>query len=513
MRSALAARAWRDTLPRSLLLTVFYAACWAVQSWPQVLSLRTHSWFDDGDGLVMAWNLWLARQQPLDIAHTDLLFHPEGASLLLHTYVPLKGWLGALLPLDLIVTQNLLIVLSFALSGTACYWLARRVAGNGSETPAVFAGYAFAFTGFHWAHATGHMNLISTELLPLYALLWLRFEDAPSWRRGAAAAAALLAVALTDYYFTLYCGLLTLVLLAARRVPWRAVHRFLLPAAATTGVLAAAAQLAAGRHELMGAHDPADYPLDPLSLIVPGGHWRFASLTEPFWSRLAGDVNEHSVNIGLGLLALAAWKGRDRRWWIVFAVFGVLGLGERLTLLGRTLPLPLPYALLETVFPPLAVGGVPVRMAVMVALAASVLGALAVKRLGRRALPLMLLLVVELWPAPRPETRLEIPGWVEALARRDDGGAVYDALSGPKKAMYYQTIHGRPISGGALARTPRASLQVNVEQFDAYLAGDIVPFMEADYEYILTNLYTLHGAQLTWTDGELKLYRLVEEIR
>ncbi|MBU1073883.1 hypothetical protein KKG45_11615 [bacterium] len=498
---------WRRHSVRSLLITVFYAVCWAVQTWPQALTFRSHSWFDQGDGLVMAWNLWLARQQPFDIAHTDMLFHPEGVSLLLHTYVPLKGWLGALLPLDLITTQNLLIVLSFAVSGTTCYWLARRC--TGADAPGLFAGYAFAFTGFRWAHATGHMNLISTELLPLYALLWLRFEEAPSWRRGLAAALALFAVALTDYYFAMYCGLLTAVFLAARKVPWRALPRFLVPAAATTGVLAAAVLLAMRGQELQGAHDPALYPLDPLSLIVPGGHWRFASLTEPIWSRIAGEVNEHSVNIGLGLIALAAWRGRCRRWWAVFTVFLVLGFGERLTVLGRALPVPMPYELLERVCPPLALGGVPVRMSIVVALAASVLGAFAAKKLGRRSLPLVLLLVVELWPAPGPVTRTEIPGWVEALARRPGGGAVYDAISGPKQAMFYQTVHGRPISGGALARMPKAALAVNVAQFDAYLAGDIAPFLEADYEYVLTNMFTIHGAQLTWTDGGMKLYRLV----
>lgn len=229
------------------------------------------------------------------------------------------------------------------------------------------------------------------------------------------------------------------------------------------------------------------------------------------WSRITGIVNEHSVNIGLGLLVLAVWRGRCRRWWAVFAVFLVLGFGERLDVLGRALPIPMPYALLERLFPPLALGGVPVRMSIMIALAASVLGAFAVKSLGRRAIPLVLLMIVELWPAPGPMTRMEIPGWAEALARRPGDGAVYDALSGPKKAMYYQTIHGRPISGGALARTPKASVAVNVAQFDAYLAGDIEPFLEAGYEYILLEKLTISGAPVVWRDGETRLYRLVAE--
>ena len=502
-------RLWRRHSVRTLLITVFYAACWAIQTWPQALSLRTHSWFDQDDGLVMLWNLWLAREQPLDIFHTDLLFHPEGALLLLHTYVPLKGWLGALLPVDLLVAQNLLILLSFALSGTTCYWLARRC--TGADLPSLLAGYAFAFTGFRWAHAAGHMNLISTELLPLYALLWLRFEEAPTWRRGLAAALALFGVALTDYYFAFYCGLLTAVFLAARKVPWRALPRFLVPAAATTGLLAGAAAYLMHSRELLGAHDPALYPLDPVSLLVPGGQWRFAALTEPVWSRVTGIVNEHSVHIGLGLLAMVIWRGRCRRWWAVFAVFLVLGFGERLDVLGRALPVPMPYALLEEIFPPLALGGVPVRMSIMIALAASVLGAFAVRSLGRRAIPFVLLMVVELWPAPMPETRMEIPGWVEALARRPGDGAIYDALSGPKKAMYYQTIHGRPISGGALARTPKASVAVNVAQFDAYLAGDIQPFLDAEYEFILLQQLTISGARVVWSEGETRLYSLVAE--
>jgi len=490
----------------SLILGAGYAMAYLAQTWPLARRFWSHAWLDGGDGLVMVWNLWLARQQPLEFWYTHYLFAPRGVSLLGHTYVPLKGWLGALLPLPLYPTLNLLVLASFALAGVFTFWLAYRF--SRSIYGSVVAGYAFTFTGFHWAHAQGHLNLLSTELLPLYALVWLRFEDLPSWRRAVAPALVLLAVVFTDYYFAVYCCLLTVLFIVGKRMPWSAVGKFLALAAPTTGLFAVVALIAMARQHLLGAHDAAENPLDPVSLLVPGGHWRFAALTQPIWERFGGDINETSVQLGLGLWIAILWKARCRRWWAALLFFLVLALGERLTVLRHVLPIPMPYQLLEILFPPLGFGGMPSRMVVMVALSASVLGSMAFARLGRRSIPLLLLLVVELLPSTRPTTRVEMPGWVEVLAVAEDPGPLLDVYSNPKRAMFYQTRHGHPISGGALARVPAAAVAQNQRLYELHEAARPDLLFAEGYRFILIEGYTVGGAQLLWDDGNTRLYHL-----
>jgi hypothetical protein len=491
----------------SVLISSGYVIAYLIQSWPQPLRFWSHSWLDDGDGLVMVWNAWLARQQGLNFVWTDYLFAPDGIPLLVHTYVPLKGWIGALLPVPVIPAVNLLVLGSFALAGTWTFWVARRF--SPSTWSCLLAGWAFTFTGFHWAHAQGHLNLLSTELLPLFALVWLRFEERPNWTRAAVAAAVLWATALTDYYFAIYCVMLAAIFAIGKLMHWQDLARFAALALPTTGALAWFVWRVSVVEDLLGAHDATRAGLDPVSLVVYGGHSRFAELTRGIWERIPGPTSEHSLHLGIVLWIAIIWKARCRRWWTVFGVFLVLALGARLTVLGYTAPVPLPYAFLEWAVPPLGLGGVPVRMAVMVALAASILFAMALPRFRGNALPVALALVIELLPGSRPATRLETPGWVEVLATQDGSGALYDPYTNSRVAMHYQTLHGHPISGGWVARVPARALARNDELFELFKGASPDPLVQAGFEYILIRDYAIGGATLLWEQGEERLYRMV----
>jgi hypothetical protein len=491
----------------SAILGTGYALAYLIMSWPQALHFRSLSWMDDSDGLVMLWNLWLAGEQGLNFWWTRLIFAPEGVPLLVHSYAPLKGWLGALLPLPLIPSLNLLVLLSFALAGTFTFWLARRFTAN--VFACVLAGYAFTFTGFHWSHATGHMNLLSTELIPLFALLWLRYEDRPTWARATGVAAALLATALTDYYFAFYCVGLGAILAVGRRMTWQDLTRVAVLVLPTTGALAMAVWMAAHGRDLLGAHDPATSPLDPFAMFVPGAHSWLAAYTEPVWRRFPGNPQELSVHFGLVLWAVIIWKARSRRWWAVLGIFTLLAMGEWLTVFGQRLPVPLPYQLLEWLLPPLELGGVPARMVVVAALAASVLFAIGVSRLeGRTRLLVALLLAIELAPSARPLTDIAPPGWVEALAAQPDSAPLYDPYSDPRWAMAWQTRHEHPISGGQIARTPASAFALNERRFAEFLGASPDPLVRAGFRYILIHEYAIGGAELIWRDHDWRLYRL-----
>ena len=62
-----------------------------------------------------------------------------------------------------------------------------------------------------------------------------------------------------------------------------------------------------------GAHPPKEFSLDLLAPVIPGGHWRFADLTQPFWSRLPGNIHESSVHVGVSVIGLAGYTWIRRR--------------------------------------------------------------------------------------------------------------------------------------------------------------------------------------------------------
>ena len=84
-------------------------------------------------------------------------------------------------------------------------------------------------------------------------------------------------------------------------------------AVVTCGPLLLSLVLLNQRDPLNGAHSSADFSLDLGALIIPGGHWRFAGLTELYWGSLPGNIHESSVDLGLSVIALIGYVWLKRR--------------------------------------------------------------------------------------------------------------------------------------------------------------------------------------------------------
>jgi hypothetical protein len=198
--------------------------------------------------------------------------------------------------------------------------------------------------------------------------------------------------------------------------------------------------------------------------------------------------SERVVFVGYGVLALAiyaAWRLRANlrvRFWIFAALATwVLSLGPILQVLGKSripllgVPMPLPYALLYQL-PLLNIARTPSRLAVLTMLAMGVLAAFALAALLSRnrkrsrvkaartfdrrhiviAAGLPLLILFEFLAIP---FRTVPPGWEVPIYRQiaAEPGR-FALLELPLRPvgdyMAYQTIHGKPIIGGFLARQP-----------------------------------------------------------
>lgn len=474
-------------LARLVLLPLgTYALAFALLTHPLLARFSSHYFADDGDGLQNVWNLWWVNKALTELRqspwHTPYLHYPHGTSLLGHTLNPFNGFVAiALLRIaSLVQAHNAIVVGAFVTGGLTAFWLAYRV--TGSVAGSLVGGFVFTFSSYHFAHAQGHLQLVSLEWIPLFLLCWLALLARPTAVMGLTAAATLFLVILCDYYYFFYCTLAALLLalwhaarardpLALLRRPFRApLAVFLAAASVTSGALAIALVVANVQDPLAGSHPATDLSLDLLAPFVPGGHWRFRDWTRFYWWNLPGTIHESSVHLGLAVAGMVVFVWRRRRtiagedlgcWFLLLAVFAVLSLGPVLHVGGRAVGgAVLPYAWLERLVPPLELSGVPVRMMVMVTLAAGVLSAAGVKALlaagpHRWVLaPWLALLCFEHLPFPIPTTRIEVPPYVEALRRAPRPQAVLDAAADAERNLYHQIIHEKPLSFGYVARLP-----------------------------------------------------------
>jgi hypothetical protein len=471
------------TARRAALAALAYSVLFGILTWPAPLAFSSHYFGDSWDGLQNAWNLWWF-QKALGRGvlpwYTDQLFHPTGVTLIGHTLSPVNAALATLfgLALNPVEAYNAVIVFAFVASGTTTFLLASSLGAR--PLAAAYAGAAFGFGSYAFAHAQGHMNLLSLEWLPLFLLAWKRWLDAPSARGHALVAALAFGLVFhTEYYYALYGAMAgaAWLLLRVAGSPGEAplasrlggLGLFVGVAAALCGPVVARLALQQASDPLSEGHVAADFSLDLFALFVPGGHAWLGRFTEAYWSALTAHPVETSVYVGWSVWLPALWTlgraarplARDARvLWILTATFAMLALGPQLQAAGEVFEWPLlPYGWIEALTPALRLSGVPVRMAAMVALGAALLAALglpgfwaALRHGWARALFLAAFLV-ELWPAPLSLTAAVVPDYV-AVLRDLPPGAVHLVEGDGAQALVDQTGFEKPMSLGLVSRLP-----------------------------------------------------------
>jgi hypothetical protein len=484
----------RRLLRMVLLPSGFYLAGFAVLTYPALWRFSTHYFADRNDGLLNVWRMWWVREALFRLRespwYTTYIHHPYGLTLLGDDLAPLNGVLASLLSpwLTLVEAHNAIVVLAFVTSGLFTFLLCYHF--THAWGPSLWGGYLFTFSQYHFAHAQGHLSLVSTQWIPLFALTWSVFLRTGRTAPALGAALSLALVVYSNYYYFVYC-LFLLALLTA----WHAVRRrdglfllrqpfprslavFALTAAATVAPLAVAFLRANAADPFLGTQNRSQFSLDLLAPLVPGGHWRFAEATRPYWSALPGNINESSVSLGFALVVLCIYAWRHRRafpdpdvrfWFVPLVLFLVLALGPSLLVWGRPVPLPLPHLWLEKLVPPLRLSSTPVRMIVLCTLSVSVVAAAGLQQLwsagarGRAfAAVLVATAVFETLPRPLPLTRVDVPAYARALASAPGPGAVLDLFTPPNLAVYLQMVHHRPLVFGRVSRVP-----ASVERKDA----------------------------------------------
>ena len=526
---------------------IFYLVCFYLLTFPQLHQFSTHYFTDEGDGLGNIWNLWWTNKAITELHqspwHTTFLYYPYGTSLLPHTLNPFNGMLAIVLLrlMTQVQAHNFIVVFAFVASGVTAFFLAREF--TKSTVACLIGGFIFTFSEYHFSHAQGHLNLLSMEWIPLFVLCWYRLITRPRVITAVLAGGVLFLVLLCDYYYFLYCvliGLLIFIWQWIRSRDWlfflrsrypHALGAFVLVTLITSGPLVISLLILLVRDPPSGAHDAAAFSLDLLGLFIPGRQWRFAELTSFYWGGLNDSV-EKSVHLGFAVFFVLVYVWIRRRrlheavalWFLVFLIFALLALGPSLQVGGHELHFPLmPYTVVVKVIPGMSLGGMPVRMISMAILAASVLAAVGFAELlrhqRRSAILVALLLVVmvfEYLPGPLPARENPLPDFVRELKKLPEG-AVYDVRSSKFHALYYQTVHQRPMAFGYIARVTRSVDAKSAELRRVFETGDYEKlYREYGFRYLILprnmDLVAALGAPL-YQDNDAQIYDLSNTLR
>ncbi len=458
----------------------------------------------DKDGYEDLWNdYWLRlallhfHQNPFFSAWIE---YPTGTSLRFHTLTPLGGLIA--LPLSPLVggiaAMNLKILFALVCATFFAYLLIRDVVGSPLAAFVGAAVYTYANDQIIAEYLKGTENyLMGAALLPLYCFLLLRAATRQRWGwYGAAASLALLALALTDWQYTLFAVLFTLlyfVVAVVQRHDGRATLILLARFAAIGGawlivvlptLLVPMFQEAQRSPWLeLGPEQAIAHAKALVQFVRPG-------------NENPGFVVLIITLVGLGMRWRSGEGPRDRSnvpfWAIIVAVGSVLALGPRLLLTpDRRTEIPTPYTLLmrlpllssgrkpDLYYASLAMLGMSVLLSIALCAWTPIVRRFAHRRLATRMTPrtvrfvsgasaLLLILVILLpslaltrqatvvtanWPpfyrdvlANDPETYaiLETPLFVGEAGR---GDGVYAA---------YQTVYDKARFGSSIARDHKA---------------------------------------------------------
>lgn len=554
---------------------LFYFVIFCIFTYPAITVFSSHFFADQGDGMQNVWNLWWVNKAVTQLHqspwYTSYLHYPHGVSLLGHTLNPFNGFLGTILLkfLSLVQTYNFIVIFSFVCSGFTMFLLAHYL--TKSYWGSVIAGIIFTFSNYHFAHAEGHLQLVALEFIPLFILFWFMLMTKPRPWTAVITAIILFGVILCDYYYFLYCiltGFFIVIWFVYREknICFLFKKAHLLPLVCFTAICSITilplllSLISLHIHDpLLGAHNARIYSLDLLAPLIPGGHWGFAHLTHFYWSNLPGNIHESSVHLGFSvvfMLSFAWFKRRDINnkslylWFFVGLFFLVMAFGPVLHVFGKEVSgaFPLPYTIFGKIFPLLKLAGVPVRMIIMTTLAAATVSAMGFKILFRNislkncifTFILLLLLFLEYTPKAIPLTQIPVPQYVHVLKKLPGSEGIIDIIPEAGTALFYQTIHEKPMTFGYIARIPTSvyteydrliarineifnihtSIKVDDWELMESLRDELITLLKRKYKVRYLTVYSdmnilgsRHMIELVYRDSMVNIYDFGKEKR
>jgi hypothetical protein len=497
-------RRWAQIWP-STLIFLFYSLLTIIVTWPAITQLNSAIPGSEGDALNHLWTFRWIKQALLSGQNpffTDLLYYPQGVSLLTHNiaWVHIAAWLPLQAMLGEAAAYTLVFLLIFPLNGLALYLLARQL--TGSMPAAAVGGLVVAFWPYILAHHN-HPNLILIAWIPLTLLTLRRLLHDGRWRDVALTALFLALTGLTRWQLLIIAapllGLYLLHELASTQVQLTRHLAGLLFTAGAGALLLMAPLLLPVVANQVTREDPdalfvAENPqqTDLLAYGLPNRYHPLWGETVYAWYQNVGVNQTYTPFLGFTVLLLilfALWREwRAARFWLfTIVIYILLALGSTLRFNGQVL-MPLPMAWLEDLFFVQIVRH-PDRFNVLLSIPVAILAAYGIKSIVE-------LLITQAWIAATvtrsrastiaaictaafisllilgeyivsyPLYPLHTPAWYEQVAQEQGRFGILDLPQGSrsydKEYMLHQFTHGQPLVGGHVSRLPQnASTFIN----------------------------------------------------
>ena len=508
--------ALRQSGIRLFVATSFYCICLVIAFHQNILTITTHLIGPPEDNMTELWNIWyVQRLISLDIHDwffTELLGHPEGASLLYHgmsytnlALIRLIRW-GAQLPPTipvLVGLQNIVLLSTFCIAGMTAYLLTYHLTRN--FLASLVGGYIFAFSPFHFAHSLHHMHVATIQYIPLFVLCVLRFEETKSPYYGIGAVLWFLLSGLASFYYLFYNGMFLVFLYLYRAFEARKlIIRGLL---IQYGAIIAATLLILSPLLVMmirvSSENPGSiyptghktYVADLIGFIFPHPYHMAANYFSWVHERLKGNAWEMSVYLGIFNIGLLVWAFRSRLhksdallrlsvWGMLF--FALFAGGRFLRILGVGVPVFLPTAVLEYLplfgmirtpsraivytylFLAIAVARIMPQMMGMRRANSNIVG---VKRwAGLIPMAMVPAIWFDFLSINKESTPVVCPPAYDIVAKGDPSAAILNlplTNGGGNRAMMYQAVClDRPVVHATVARKVKPTLSDRLETMD-----------------------------------------------
>jgi hypothetical protein len=521
---------WRDAVALAL-----FAIATIALTWPLVTRLSSHLPGRGDDLLVHYWNGWRTKllfRRGGELFYTDLLYYPAGVSLLYanFSWMNIGMWLVFEPLLGGIAAFNALYLLNLLLCALGMYALVRYLAR--SRGAAFVAGLVHAFWPYR-LFEIDHPNLITTQWLPLFLLFFIRMiREDRKWQHAVLAAVF---ITLTGYarwqllvLSAVTAGLYVLYSLWFERGQWngRLIQAIVLMVALAALLMAAPTypiirgQLTRSHPEDLFVESIVPKQTDLLAYVVPPHNHPLEGLFKGLeyaegWSR-AWYSNAYLGYVVIALAALGIGKTRRMAWfWSGLAIVSwLLALGPALRFNKHIYSsIPLPYTLVADSLP-IRIMREPRRFNMLLAIPVSVAAGYGVRalhdrlrRMGTRTavsvgffIVIVALICLDYSQVPVQTFDVAVSPFYETLSEVPARSGLLNLPTGRDRSPYYmlcQTVHGKPIVEGSVARPPReAKAFIEDNPFLLYLRDNRM--MNPDYPDVSRQLKVLADAGIPY---------------
>jgi hypothetical protein len=469
-------------------LPLIYTVLTLIMTYPLCVNFFEYIAGGEGDAWQFVNYFWWFKKALVELHvnpfYDTYMFYPTGVSLGTTTLTPVNVFLS--LPLqvlvDLPLVYNLLFLLTFVLSGCTMYMLAHYLFHD--KRAALLASIVFTFSPYRFMRGLGHLNLLTTQFVPLFLYFLLKFLNTKRLRDSFLAGLTLTLVALSSVYYLLQTVIVAVIIVLAYLFTKKFTIRDIAKpffVGFTSFFFTSFPFYYPSLNDWLSGTAAVGLPLwyvsehsaDLLAFLSPPPlHPLFAS---SIYTRFTANVVEATVFVGFTCMALSVYAVVKQRtakvllWALIGLAFSMLSLGPELKIAGVTVST-LPY---RFVVYPLLSFYIPSRFAFMYLTCVSLLagyGTLYFLRLFKQNTRVVVttllcgLVLFEVLMIPYPLAGTEVPSFYQGLREDQTFYAVLEVPISPspvpiQRHLYYQTVHEKALVGGWVSRPPPYAIE------------------------------------------------------